>query len=98
MDRFLEQQKKIVAVYQKKKYVASYSLAIRQGASTGPHVVSFLGFSKWSYFDSGTDFAKDFDEVHGSGAFERFLKELDLCIDRSKTYDEFSVALPDLGG
>jgi hypothetical protein len=98
MDRFMEQMKKIIAVYKQKKYAASFSLATRQLASTGPHVVSFLGFSKWAYFDNGAVFAKDFDEVHGTGAYERFLSELTLCIDRAKSYDEFSTASPELGG
>jgi hypothetical protein len=98
MDRFLEQMKRIVAVYKQKKYPTSFTFATRQGATAGPHAVSFLGFGKWAAFDNGPDFPKDFDEVHGSGAYERFLKELDLCTDRSKTFDEFSVAAPELGG
>lgn len=98
MDRFMDQMKKVVEVFKQKKYAASFSLAARQGSSAGPHVVSFLDFAKWAYFDNGSDFVKDFNEVHGTGSYDRFIEELDICTDRSKTYDELSSAVPELGG
>lgn len=98
MDRYLGLMKMISEVYKKKNYTSSFSVDIRQGASQGPHVATFNSFAKWSWFDDNVNFRKDYDEVHGTGAYDRFLKELDLCIDRSKTYDELAESVPELGG
>jgi len=97
-DRFKDALKKVVEMYKKKQYKASYNLVWRQGASGGPHAVAILSFDKWGYLDNGTDFAKDFNEVHGANSFERFREELALCVDLTKTYDELSEDMPDLGG
>jgi hypothetical protein len=98
MDRYLGLMKMISQVYKKKNYASSFTVGTRQGASQGPHVASFNSFSKWSWLDNTTNFRKDYDEVHGSGAYDKFLKEFELCIDRSKTYDELVELVPELGG
>ena len=98
MERFTEQMKKVAAVYKQKKYTAQFSMAIRQGASQGTNAVTFSNFSKWAWFDENTNFIKDFDEVHGVDAYRKFSEEISLCLDRSKTYDELSIDVPELGG
>lgn len=90
MDRYVEQMKKVAAVYKSLKSTASFYLVIRQGASAGPHAVTYNDFASWSWIDSNSDFVKQFDVVHGQGAYSRFIAELDLCTDRSKTYDVLS--------
>lgn len=90
MDRYIEQMKKVAAVYKHMKSAASFYLAVRQGASEGPHVVSYSDFANWSWLDSTSDFTKQFEVVHGQGSYAKFTDELDLCLDRSKTYDVLS--------
>jgi hypothetical protein len=97
-DRFEDAFKKVVEVYKKKEYPASYTVFSRYGASTGPHVGVSLDFDKWAYLDRPNTFVKDFDEVHGANSYDRFLEELALCIDRSKTYDELSEYMAELSG
>lgn len=98
MDRYLEQMKKVAEVYRKKKYPGSFSVATIVGATTGNNAVSFTNFEKWSWYDRGVILSKDFDEIHGAGAWTRFLEEMDLCVDPNRTYTELSVNLPELGG
>ncbi len=90
MPRYLEQMKKITEVYKKKKYSGSFSVATRVGATTGINAVSFVNFAKWSWFDRGVDFGKDYDEVFGAGMWTRFLEEMDICVDSSRTFTELS--------
>jgi len=97
-DRYEEAMKKVIEVFRKKEYKASFSVFWRFGASEGVNVATSLDFDKWAYFDNGINFAKDFDEVHGDNSYNRFMEELDLCIDRRKTYDELSEYLPELSG
>lgn len=97
MDRFIEQMKKVVAVYKAKKYNASFSMASRQGATQGVNVVTFTSFANYAWFDADIKFIKDFDEVNGVDAYRKFIEELDLCVDRAKTYDELHETT-DLGG
>ena len=95
MDRYLEQVKKLAEMFRKKKYTASFSVATRVNASTGINAVSFISFDKWAWFDNGYYFQKDFDEVHGAGAWTRFLAEIEICVDTSRTYTELSETLVD---
>lgn len=75
-------------VYEAKKLGAGYRLYWKWGASQGPHIVAEMSMASWAYFDNPNTFVKDFDEVHGEGAYDRFLEDMDRCIDRTKTYDE----------
>lgn len=97
-DRYIEQMKKIAAVYKAKKYKTSFDLWEHVDVTDGPNVVSITGWVNWAARDSATNFVKDFEEVHGAGSWMRFQEELDLCIDRSKTYDELMENDPELGG
>lgn len=95
-DRLEDQFKKIKAVYDAKKYANGYDVYWRYGASQGPHVTAELNFENWAYLDKEISFDKDFDEVHGEGAYQRFLDEFALAIDRAKTYDEIMEFRADL--
>ena len=95
MDRFTGQMKKVAEVFEQKKYEASFSMATRVGLTQGPNAVTFVDFAKYAFWDSDSKFSKDYEDVFGQGSFARFLAELDLCIDRSKTYDELSETLPE---
>lgn len=95
-DRYEDQLKKIVEVYKQKKYPASYNVYWHFGASEGPHVAVGIDFDKWAFFDAPNTFVVDFESIHGEGSYERFLEELDIAIDRSKTYDELTEFMPNL--
>lgn len=97
MKRFIEQMTKVAEVYKQKKYTGSFTMSTRWGATQGPNAKTFNSFGNWAFWDEDVKFSKDFDEVHGDGAYARFVEELDLCVDRAKTYDQLSDAVPDLG-
>lgn len=98
MPRFLDQMKKIAEMFKQKKYNASFSVAVRQGASTQVNAVSFINFDKWAWMDRPDTWVKDFDEVHGQGAWNRFLEEIEICTDQSMSYTELSEEAAELGG
>ncbi len=95
-DRYEEQLKKVVEVYKAKGYKARWSAYWRYGASTGPHLCTEIAFDNWAYLDNQPDFMKDFEDVHGAGSFTRFLEEIAIAADRTKTFDELIVLDPDL--
>lgn len=87
-DRYEELMEKIAAVAKAKNYGSSFRMYWRYGASQGPHVCTELGMNSLAYLDEKSTFWKDYEEVHGTGSVSRFWEELDLCVDRAKTYDE----------
>ncbi len=97
-ERVSELFKKIAEVYKKKAYPASYHAYWRMGASAGPHVAVSIDFAKWAHFDNASTIAKDFDEVHGANSWNRFMEDLALCIDLSKSFDELNEYDPSLSG
>lgn len=97
-DRLTDLLKKVVEVYRKKQYPASYNVYRRQGASEGPSVVVGLDFAKWAYFDSAPNMMKDYEEMYGENSWDRFLDEFALCIDRKKTSDELNEMVAELSG
>lgn len=98
MDRYVEQLKKVVAVYKSKKYKRSFSLWTHYGATRDANAVTINNYANWAGFDDTGNFVKDFDEVHGAGAFALFLEDLERCIDTSRGYDELTESAPELGG
>jgi hypothetical protein len=78
----------ILEVQKAKKYTHAWNVYWRHGVSTGPHVVTEINFPNWAYLDVPSNFRKDFEEVHGEGSYDRFLDDLSICTDRTKTYDE----------
>lgn len=47
-----------------------------------------MSMKSYAYFDQPNTWEKDFEEVNGEGSYDRFMEDLDRCIDRTKTYDE----------
>jgi hypothetical protein len=95
-DRWSEQMKKVYDVFKAKKYGAQWHVYRRFGASAGPHVCTEMAFGKWAYLDTDVNFMKDFNEVNGEGSYDRFMDELAIAVDRTKTYDEMISFLPEL--
>ena len=79
-----------------RNHKASFQNYSRWGASQGPHACTELGMNSFSYFDQGTVWKDEFEAVHGEGSLDMFNEELELCIDRSKTYDELVKFMPAL--
>jgi hypothetical protein len=71
-----------------KKYPVSYHLYWKFGASQGPHACLELGINSLAYFDRPNTLEADFEEVHGKGSYDIFFEDMEVCCDRSKTYDE----------
>jgi hypothetical protein len=40
------------------------------------------------YLDQPNTWVKDYEEVHGEGSYDLYIEELNMCIDRTQTYDE----------
>ncbi|MFZ1677068.1 MAG: hypothetical protein WBP41_14955 [Saprospiraceae bacterium] len=97
MDRMKAALKLISEVYKAKNIQASYTVYIRYGASQGPHIAAEIGMANWSFLDEPNTFQKDFEEVHGVGSYQKFLDELEIALDRTKTYDVLNVFKPELG-
>lgn len=87
-DRYEALMEDVIAVFKAKGYNRSFNMYWRFGASEGANVVTELGMKNMASFDEESTWRKDFEEVHGEGSYQRFLDDLDLCTDRSKTYDE----------
>jgi hypothetical protein len=98
IDRYVEQMKKIVAVYKKKQYKIAFEVWMHYGLTDSYNVVSINSYANWAGLDMPIEFAKDFDEVNGTGSYVRFIEDFDACIDRSKTIDELGESVPELGG
>jgi hypothetical protein len=95
-DRFEEQLNKVLAVYKAKNYKAAFSVYWKYGASQGPHCSTEMSFDSWAYLDTPIKFQEDFESVHGPDSWDRFMEDWDLCIERSKTYDELVEFMPAL--
>jgi hypothetical protein len=95
-DRFEGLLKQVAEVYTAKKYAASFTVYWKWGASAGPHACTEIGMKSLAYFDQANTFEKDFEEVHGFGSLSKFYEEFELCVDRTKTYDEIVEFMPDL--
>jgi hypothetical protein len=97
-ERLTDLLKKVVEIYKKKQYPASYNVYRRQGAAEGASVAVGLDFAKWAYFDATPNLMKDYEEMYGANSWNRFLDEFALCIDRSKTTDELNEVVAELSG
>ena len=74
MARFNEVMKKIKKVLEAKKYPDYQDVMYNQFSDGERDVYIGSGFQKWADFDKDT-FGKDFDEVHGQGAWNLALQE-----------------------
>jgi hypothetical protein len=86
----------VIDVMKTRNHKASMQLYSKFGASQGPHTCMELGMNGFSYFDQDMMWKDEFEAVHGEGSLDMFNEELELCLDRSKTYDELVKFLPAL--
>lgn len=95
MYRFEELVRKVVKVYQEKKYKDNFTY-FRSPFNTGNGrdvmIVSF--FDKFAYFDIDNPMMKDFDEIFGPGSWSQFMDEYNSIVISS--IDEIRHRLPDL--
>ena len=100
MDRYVELLKKMVEVSKATKSKMSTQLWTHYGFTDGPNAVTVSDFANWAVLDAGagSKYWEEFEKVHGTGSWDRFIEELDLCLDRSKSFEVLSEAQPDLGG
>lgn len=88
-DRFEGLMAQVEKVFETKKLGAGFMAYWKYGASQGPHVCTELSMPGMKYLDREDTWVKDFEEVHGEGSYDRYIEDLNMCVDRSKTYDEF---------
>ena len=78
---FDEMVKKVLKVYQDKKYKDNF-MYLRNSFNTGNHrdvmIVTF--FDKYSYFDIENPLSKDFEEIYGQGSWSQFMSEFDEIV------------------
>lgn len=74
--RFDELVKKLLKVYQDKKYKDNFTF-LRNSFNTGNGrdvmIISF--FDKFSYFDADNTMVKDYEEMYGQGSWSQFMTE-----------------------
>jgi len=98
MGRFTELMKRIAATDKKANSTTTFSMATRQDWARGNNAITFDGFDKWAQLEDDPNYVKAYEELYGQGSWRRFLEEIDMCLDRSKTYESISELLPELGG
>jgi hypothetical protein len=93
--RYRELRRKVKQVQEAKKYPDPVLVFRGVGQSaTGRDFAVVRAFDKWAALDRDGTFAADFEEVHGSGSWVRFLREAEEAIGSRQT--ELHELLPDL--
>ncbi len=95
-DRYMKLLAQNIKVFETKKLGAGFMAYWKYGASQGPHACIELSMPGLSYLDRQDTWIKDFEEVHGEGSYDMYLEQLNICVDRSKSYDELVKFRPDL--
>ena len=98
MDRFIELMKQIAATNKQVKSSMGFSMAIRQDWARGSNAITFGSFDKWAQLEGNNQFRKTFEELYGDGSWDRFIEEIEMSVDRTKSYEAISELLPELGG
>ena len=87
----------VVKVYKDKKYPNSLNVYWNQfQTGNGREVVAVEGFNKYSEYDKPDTWVADFNEVHGDGAWAKFLKDMQASTDGMT--EELREIVPELGG
>jgi len=95
--RFKEVVKKAVEVYKAKEYPDYFRVYFAEFASDSNRDVALSsGFKTWTSLDEKSTFKKDFEEVHGAGSWDPFLKEYQASFNSYE--DELSLLMPHLSG
>jgi hypothetical protein len=95
--RFRELRRQIKEVQEAKGYPHSESVFFpRFRPETGGDAAAVMAFDQWADLDSGPNFGADFREVHGNGAWQRFLTVSREIIEDS--WDQYQSLMPELSG
>lgn len=95
--RFEEQQRKIKEMLVAKNRTTSRSLFRTVLASgTGRDYAVSTSFENWAGLDSAGTFVKDYEDVHGTGSFARFVHDRAEIVKHDQ--DEFHELIPELSG
>ncbi|NNE26428.1 MAG: hypothetical protein HKN09_06260 [Saprospiraceae bacterium] len=78
------------------KHWAVYDNQFRQGVKTGRHMATVSGMNSWAEMEDNWKFRAKFKELHGNGAWDNFLRDMDAAITNS--WDEIWVYNAKLSG
>lgn len=93
--RFEELLKKAVEVFKAKDYPDYFRVYYSRFRSNSNRDVALSnGFRTWASLDEKSTFKKDFEEVHGEGSWDNFMKEYRASFNSYE--DELSIFLPHL--
>jgi hypothetical protein len=95
--RFNELLSQVKKVYEEKDYQHSYEVfhAEMEMKEMG-EVIIVSSFPNWAFFDRDRNFKKDFNEVHGEGAYWKFMEEYrDIVVSVD---DQVTEVVPELSG
>lgn len=95
--RFKEIVKKVVEVYEAKKYDRLFSVYYPQtDMANGRDAAIVWGYRKYANLDEDMEFKKDFEEVHGEGSWDKVMDEYKAVVVES--VDEMWELIPELMG
>jgi len=78
------------------KHWSVYDNQFRQGVRTGRHLATVSGMNSWSEMDRGWPFRPTFEELHGKGDWDDFLRDMQAAMTNS--WDEIWVYNAKLSG
>ncbi len=98
MGDFMESRRMIKEVAETKGWARSqFVLTPRFRPETGPDVIVVTPYDNWADLDAGgSGFRADFIDVHGQGAWQRFLDRNRATVENS--WDEYHQLMPELSG
>lgn len=67
-----------------------------QGFKIGRHIAVVSSYDSWAELDEEGTFVETFNEVHGEGSFDNWLREMGEVF--ADTYDEYWTLVPEMGG
>jgi hypothetical protein len=74
--RFIEIVKKVVKVYEEKKYPNHFELWENRFMNiAGRDMAISWGFENYAFFDRDMKFSKDYEEIHGEGTWDLLMEE-----------------------
>lgn len=97
MADFMDQRRQVKEVAEAKNMPRSEVVFVpRFRPETGPDVVVVMPFDTWADLDEGTGFRAAFIDVHGQGAWQRWIDRNQAIIEDS--WDEYRQLMPELSG
>lgn len=76
-DRLLKQISATMKAMDEVKSWAVYDNQMRQGYRTGRHLAMVSGMNSWAEMEEDWPFMETFEEIHGKGSFNTFVKEME---------------------